>query len=193
MNRARPWVDLAALSALASAALVLDPIGHQAPRLPLLAGLVAGAAAGLALAVGVSSLRPRAARPPQRRRPAIGSTLAVAAVLVAVATGEEIVWRWTLLDLVGGIVGTPAALAVATVAFSIAHGRSWQIICLHSLTGLTFGLAYLAGGRLSAAVAAHAAYNVAVLVMERGGRSAVVTAAPPRDHHEAPYSHGAPQ
>jgi membrane protease YdiL (CAAX protease family) len=159
MSRARPWLDLLALATLAALVVAFDGGLHRSPRLALvpaaLLGVVGGVAVGLALGAVPSSRAVRAA---------CGSPtlLAVVGVLLFAAAAEEAVWRWAVLDGLGAVVGAAAAVSLSTLAFAAAHGRSRRAIGSHTLTGGTFGLAYLATGRLAAAIGAHASYNLAV-------------------------------
>jgi membrane protease YdiL (CAAX protease family) len=72
---------------------------------------------------------------------------------------EEALWRRLLLGTLAVAVGTAAALAVTTILFALAHGRArWQ----QAVTGAVFGAVFLATGRLTAAFATHATYNLLV-------------------------------
>jgi ABC-2 type transport system ATP-binding protein len=83
-------------------------------------------------------------------------------VLGAKSAQEEAIWRALLLGLLLPI-GCAGALAVSTVLFAAAHvGRLGRKAWAHLATGSLFGLAYLATGRLGAAIAAHGTYNVLV-------------------------------
>jgi ABC-2 type transport system ATP-binding protein len=85
------------------------------------------------------------------------------AVLTLKSFQEEALWRALLL---GGLVapaGRAGALAISTCLFAAAHaGRQGRRAAAQLLTGSTFGIVYLATGRLVSAVAAHATYNVLV-------------------------------
>ena len=83
-------------------------------------------------------------------------------VLGAKSAQEEAIWRALVLGLLLPI-GCAAALTVSTVLFAAAHlGRLGRRAWAHLVTGSLFGLAYLATGRLGAAIAAHGTYNVLV-------------------------------
>ncbi len=67
-------------------------------------------------------------------------------------------WRRFLFGVLAA-AGTVPAAVVTTVAFAATHRHGRRA---HLLTGAMFCGAYLATGRLIAAVAAHAAYNLLV-------------------------------
>ena len=119
-------------------------------------GVLAGGAAFVALArrrVAASSF---AALPRER-------LLARGAVLIAKSAEEEAIWRALVLGALVHPLGAAGALAVSTVLFAAAHvGRLGRRAWWHLATGATFGLAYLATGRLIAAIAAHGTYNILV-------------------------------
>lgn len=89
--------------------------------------------------------------------------VARSAVLTLKSAQEEALWRALLLGSLVAPLGRLGALALATVLFSAVHvwdqGRRALV---HIATGGVFGAVYVGTGRLSAAVAAHAAYNVAI-------------------------------
>jgi len=70
---------------------------------------------------------------------------------------EEILWRRLVLGGVASHAGWPAGLVTSTIAFAVTHrvGKS-----SHLVTGCAFGAAYLATGRLLAAIVMHATYNL---------------------------------
>jgi len=89
--------------------------------------------------------------------------LARSAVLTAKSAEEEAIWRGIVLGLLLPPLGPLGALASSSALFAGAHvrrlgRRAWA----HLATGSTFGLAYLATGRILAAMAAHSTYNVLV-------------------------------
>lgn len=167
MTRARPWLELCALLGLAALVLLADSWRHRSPRLASLAALPIGIACGLALAA-VLGAAPR--RLPRPRWPGSARAAVVAALLVVAAACEEIVWRWGVLDLAARAGGTGAALALSVAGFALCHGRAPRVLRAHTLTGATFGAAYVATGRLATAIGAHAAYNVTLFVVDRGPR-----------------------
>ncbi|MCZ7589502.1 MAG: ATP-binding cassette domain-containing protein [Gaiella sp.] len=155
-GRVTAWVAVAVGGALVAPAV--DPLDTTLHPLPeaLAVGCIAGVAAFLVLArrwVTASSL---AAVP----RPRL---VARVVVLVAKSAQEETIWRALVLGLLVPAVGAAAALAVSTVCFAAAHvGLLGRRALAHLATGASFGLAYLATGRLVAAITAHATYNVLV-------------------------------
>jgi len=89
--------------------------------------------------------------------------LARSAVLTAKSAEEEAIWRGIVLGLLVPPLGPLGALASSSALFAGAHvrrlgRRAWA----HLATGSTFGLAYLATGRILAAMAAHSTYNALV-------------------------------
>ena len=122
------------------------------PTVSLLPSMCLGLAAGLVLFAILAQQAPPLPTP----RPAARWLIRLAFVVVWAAV-EEIVWRWLALGLVAAAAGWPLALAVSSVAFAAVHGvgKASQLA-----TGATFGVVYLATGRLLAAVAAHATYNL---------------------------------
>ena len=142
------WARLGGATAFA-VALVLALSPPRPPlRLPPVASAPAGLLAGAALAVGVR----RGAFARSRPSPTLLALLAVS------AANEELIWRRVLAgELLHA--GAFAALAGSTVVFALAHrGRPG----LHLATGGLFGGLYLATGALTAAFAAHWAYNAGV-------------------------------
>lgn len=150
------WITVAIGGALVAPDVrPLDPtVGPLSEALVL--GCLAGAAVFLLLArrpIGRSAL---SALPGRR-------LLARSAVLTAKSAEEEAVWRGIVLGLLLPPLGPFGALASSSVLFAGAHARrlgrrAWA----HLATGAAFGLAYLATGRVLAAMAAHSTYNVLV-------------------------------
>jgi membrane protease YdiL (CAAX protease family) len=144
------WTRLVGATAVAIALVVsLSPPGPPL-RLPVVAAAPAGLLAGAALSLAVRRGASAASRP----------SLAVLALLAVSAANEELIWRRVLAgELLRA--GALAALAGSTVLFALAHrGRPG----LHLATGGLFGGLYLATGALTAAVAAHWAYNTGLAV-----------------------------
>ena len=167
MTRAGPWLDLAALAALAALVVALDHGVHRSPRLAPVPAAVLGVAGGVAVAFVLRVLPLRVAVRAVGCSPAL---LAVAGILLAVAIAEEPVWRWAVLDGLVAVAGPVAAVLLSTLGFAVAHGRARRVIGTHTVTGGAFGLAYVATGRLVAAIGAHASYNLAVLAADLGRR-----------------------
>lgn len=147
------WTRIVAGTACAAVTVILVPV--PAPlgvRTGTLAALVAGLAAGAVVFVVVAGSRPRL---PGR------STLTPAQLLFILgwAWVEEALWRRLLLGGVAVALGAFAGLVVATALFAVAHrhGRRAQLVA-----GAGFGAAYIATGRLGAAVASHVVYNLLV-------------------------------
>ena len=133
----------------------IDPLlEHGAAAVPL--GICAGALLFVILArKGIS---PAALATAPRAR-----ILARTVVLTVKAAHEEAVWRAVALGFLVGPIGRAGALAVSTCLFAAAHVNRLGIrAAQHLATGAVFGLAYLATGRLGAAIGAHATYNVLI-------------------------------
>jgi membrane protease YdiL (CAAX protease family) len=91
--------------------------------------------------------------------------------LGALAGLEELVWRGLALAALALALGSAAALVLSSVGFAVWHAPALGRRCaIHTVTGLSFGSAFLVGG-IAAAVLAHAIYNVLVdwaVQVERG-------------------------
>ena len=147
------WLRLGSGIGGAAAALALVDVPPPAePTVSLLAAVCLGLAAGLVLFAALAQQVPPLPTP----KPA-GRWLIRLSFVVVWAAVEEIFWRWLALGLVAAAAGWPLALAGSSIAFAVVHrvGKASQLA-----TGATFGVVYLATGRLLAAVAAHATYNL---------------------------------
>jgi ABC-2 type transport system ATP-binding protein len=156
MGRLIAWAIVAAgAAALAPGVAPTDP-SLDAPAEALALGALCGAALFLALARRPFPVAEIAGVP--RRR-----LLARSTVLTVKSAEEEAIWRSLLLGSLVQPLGGPGALAVSTSLFAAAHiPRQGRAAVSHLATGAVFGATYLATGRLTAAVAAHAGYNVLV-------------------------------
>lgn len=161
-NLGRTLGRSAAYPAVATALVAFAPVPRVAPRVPVAVGLglgLLGAALLFAiLARGLSALRPHG-------RPLARALLPTIPIVVIAATSEEVVWRWAVLRGLQPVLGAGGALAVSTAAFAARHGsrRRLRPIAVHLVTGTTFGAVLLGSGRVSAAAAAHACYNLLVV------------------------------
>jgi membrane protease YdiL (CAAX protease family) len=127
-----------------------------AVRLPGLAiGPLAGAALFLVLAGG--------RLPPRPRTRLLGHTLAVRWLGLGAKAGlEEAVWRGLVLGGLVVAIGPAFGLVLSSLGFALWHWPALGARCgVHVLTGATFGTACVAGG-LTAAIVAHATYNILV-------------------------------
>ncbi len=117
------------------------------------------AAIGIGVAIALSAYGVFAHRcsPPPRRLlvPALGA-----------AFGEEIVWRWGVLAGLAPVVGWPGAFGVSTAGFAYRHTRNDGLFT-YLVLGAAFAGAFLATGRIEAAIAAHAAYNAFAILVPR--------------------------
>lgn len=160
MTRARPWLELGLLAALAAAVVVAVPESRHAPTLGLVASVGVGAVTGVGIALALAG-----GPPLSRLRPAAlaGRRLGVGGVLVLAAAGEETVFRRGIVDALAAPAGVPGAVAAGAACFALVHGPAPRRLAVHAVTGSAFGAVYALTGRLAAAVAAHAAYNLVVL------------------------------
>lgn len=105
-----------------------------------------------------------------------GGTAAGVATAVTVAAAEEVLFRGVGLSLLADGLHAPAALAVGVTAVVYALNHlwfGWQTVGQKLLTGVLFGLLYVAAGySLVVPLLAHVVQNVAVLVLlpRLGGR-----------------------
>ena len=126
-----------------------------APTDPRL-GAVPAVALGLPLGAGLFLALARA-RP---RLPGGGQlTAAQLGFLLGWAWVEEMLWRRLLLSGIAVVAGVAIGFLAATALFAFAHPRGRAS---HLLTGATFGGAFVLTGRLGAAIASHAIYNLLV-------------------------------
>lgn len=154
------WARIVGTTLCAVATFLLVPV--PAPlgvRTGTAVALAAGFGAGVVLFVLLSGSMPRL---PGRA----DLTAAQLVFLLGWAWVEEALWRRLLLGGVALAAGALAGLAVATALFAVAHrhGKRTQVV-----TGAGFGSAYVATGRLGAAVATHVVYNLLVAVSRRSG------------------------
>jgi membrane protease YdiL (CAAX protease family) len=152
--------------AFAVALLLFAPRAHLPIRVSLLFGLTIGVVAGWAVfALLARRLRP----PPLGLRPVARVVGFIAPRLIGGVVVEELFWRYLLLSTLAVPLGTPAAIAISSVAFAAAHASSVNSHArVHVLTGTTFACAYAGTGRLGAAIAAHLTYNVLVIAASVG-------------------------
>lgn len=144
------WIRLVLLSGVAAASFLVQLDSPRSAPWPAVPASCVGALAGIVLFAALAPVR----GPEPARRPAPSTS----AFLLLWAAVEETLWRRLLLGVLAGAGPIPAA-AAATVAFAVSHRHGRAV---HLLTGGTFCAAYVATGRLTAAVAAHAAYNLLV-------------------------------
>jgi ABC-2 type transport system ATP-binding protein len=156
LRRPARWIAVAVFAAIVGPSVQpLDPTLHPLPE-ALTFGCLLGATAFAVLA-----RRPLAAIAPAllpRRR-----LLARSVVLTTKSAEEEGIWRALVLGPLVHPFGALAALVASTTLFAAAHApRLGRRALAHLATGSLFGAAYLATGRLTAAVCAHGTYNVLV-------------------------------
>ena len=147
------WARIAVGTTAALVTVLAVPVPAPTPaRIEATSGVAGGAVLGVLLFVSLARARPRTPR-------SAHLTVAQLCFLLGWAWVEEVLWRRLLLGGVAMVAGAVVGLITATALFALAHpkGRPTQI-----LTGTTFGAAYIGTGRLSAAVASHAVYNLLV-------------------------------
>jgi ABC-2 type transport system ATP-binding protein len=131
-----------------------------------------GAVAGLALYLALAGNLPVMIRP--GRGPAVAAR---SAYLGLQSAAEEVIWRGYVLGALALALPFGAAAAATVAFFALAHrpsqGRFWWT---HLATGATFTAAYVATGSLAGAIAAHAAYNVAVGLATESSRASPLAA-----------------
>jgi CAAX protease family protein len=119
---------------------------------------VSGPLCAVALFLALTRGRLPRARPRARPRALAMRWLSLAVL----AAFEELVWRGLVLSGLAFALGGGAALVLSSAGFAAWHAPDLERRCaVHALTGLGFGGAFLVGG-LSAAIAAHALYNLLV-------------------------------
>ena len=147
------WVRIAIGTAIAVGSVVLVPIPAPATtRLSIPVGVAIGAVLGGALFVALTRQAPRLPGRCQLTRAQLSFLLAWSCV-------EELLWRRLLLGGLALFAGSAVGLVVTTALFTASHPHSRLT---HGATGTVFGGAYVATGRLAAAIASHVAYNLFV-------------------------------
>jgi membrane protease YdiL (CAAX protease family) len=102
------------------------------------------------------------------------------AVLIAVAAAgyEELVWRALVQGGLTPVLGVPAAVLVASVAFAAVHaGQGPVAVVFSGVAAVLLGAAFAWRGDLLAVVLAHAAYNSGAVVLDRWRHPAAPRAA----------------
>jgi membrane protease YdiL (CAAX protease family) len=151
---------VAAGAAAAAATTILAPAPPPtSARVGSAAGLLLGGPVGILAFLALARVRPRLPRRGELTR-------AQLAFLLGWAWVEEVLWRRLLLATVAVAAGVTAGLIAATALFALAHGQGRAA---HLVTGAAFGGVFVATGRLGAAVASHAVYNLLV-AGSRAGR-----------------------
>jgi len=90
------------------------------------------------------------------------------AIGLASAAGEELFFRGAIQRGVATRLGTPAAIAVAALAFGVAHG-DWLHGAAAAVLGAYLGIVAARADSIRPAVVAHAANNVVALLEKAGG------------------------
>ncbi len=92
-----------------------------------------------------------------------GAAPSIAAVALATAVGEELLFRGAALPALTAYAGTAPALALSSLAFGLLHVPSSRALVPWTLTacvmGVVFGLLYVVTGEVLAPIAAHAVIN----------------------------------
>ena len=97
---------------------------------------------------------------------------ALAMVVIGGGVGEELVWRGFLFNRLRALIGTWAAsesiiVLVTSIGFGLGHlqGQGWPGAIQAMFTGLAFGTAYSKLRRIWPVMVAHAAYDVAAILI----------------------------
>jgi ABC-2 type transport system ATP-binding protein len=161
----RVWGPIALETVLVAAFVVLTNASTGAPEAASLLSVAVGIAAGAGLFALLAHEPPRV----RLRRARRGIVATKASVLLLRSTFEEILWRGVVLGGLAERTGVIPAYAVSTVGFAALHAgpRARQT---HLVSGASFGGLYLATHGLGAPIAAHATYNLLVLVAAESGR-----------------------
>jgi membrane protease YdiL (CAAX protease family) len=147
------WLRVGTAVAAAVATMILAPApAPTSARVDTVTAVVLGMPLGAFAFLALARVPPRLPRRGELTR-------AQLAFLLGWAWVEEVLWRRLLLATVAVVAGVIAGLIATTALFAIAHSRGRAA---HLLTGTAFGGAFVATGRLGAAVASHAVYNLLV-------------------------------
>jgi membrane protease YdiL (CAAX protease family) len=92
-----------------------------------------------------------------------GPAAPIAAIAIATAVGEELLFRGAMLPSIAAYTGLPLAWLLSSLAFGLVHVPSSRALVPWTLTacvmGLVFGLLYVVTGEVLAPIAAHAMIN----------------------------------
>lgn len=179
---------LAVAGSMAAAPLVLiwaaatqtpwRDLGFVKPKhwwLDLVAGIVAGVVLKLLLKAVLLPLLGVPARNAAYQY-LVGNAAALPGILLLVVVeggiAEEIVWRGFLFERLRGLLGASIVAQVLTVTltsvlFALAHlhDQGWPGVIQATFTGFSFGFAYARLRRIWPIMAAHAAYDVAAVII----------------------------
>jgi membrane protease YdiL (CAAX protease family) len=169
-------LSLAAMAILIARPLGID-LGLDRLLRPDARGIVVGLAAAVPL-LGVFAILRRWPWEPLRSlrrdvRAVVNETLGpchptdLAMIAVAAGLGEEILFRGLIQGGLAGWIGAGGALAVASVAFGMAHAVSPTYVVVATGLGLYLGVLFEATGGLVAPVVAHATYDLVALLVIR--------------------------
>lgn len=90
--------------------------------------------------------------------------VAILAMVVVAPIAEEIVFRGMVQQAARRALGRWFSVIFTGVVFAVWHGQLWNVAAL-TLVGLFLGLVFEATGSLLASIAAHAAYNLVVMLI----------------------------
>ena len=159
----RLWVSFAVAVLGAVVLLVSVPIDPPRSPIPWQLALPAGLLGGLTL-FALLAWRSLPVRGPERSRLALFTAKGV--YVSTTSATEEVLWRWLLLGGLADAIGLTAALGLTTLSFAFAHELRVRSLpfAIHLVTGASFGGIYVVTGSLTAAILAHATYNLLILV-----------------------------
>jgi membrane protease YdiL (CAAX protease family) len=98
-------------------------------------------------------------------RPIFGnwSILQLAVISALAGLCEEALFRGAVQGGLTPVVGAPAALVIASVAFGLAHPVSKQYVVAATVVGFFLGWLFIAAGNLLAPIVTHALYDFCAL------------------------------
>jgi membrane protease YdiL (CAAX protease family) len=87
----------------------------------------------------------------------------IALVSFAAGVGEEMLFRGVVQPTIGGWLGFPLGLLLASLLFGLVHPISLTYMIIASILGLYLGLVLFLGGNLISVIVIHALYDFAAL------------------------------
>ena len=91
------------------------------------------------------------------------SLLELAVISTLAGLCEEVLFRGAIQGGLTRLIGAPAALAIASIAFGLAHPISKQYIIAATVIGFLLGCLFLVRGNLLAPIVTHAVYDFCAL------------------------------
>lgn len=94
--------------------------------------------------------------------------LSILSIVIVAPVAEEIVFRGMIQQAARRVIGPWPGIVFTAVTFAIWHGQVWNLGALIAV-GFLFGVVFEATGSLRASMAAHAGYNLIVLLLYHFG------------------------